>query len=159
MNEAIVLEKSPEVMESRPGQYLTFNLDSQVYGIPINVVREINRVGQITRVPKASGFVAGVIDLRGRVIPVVSLRARLGMPPTEQTHHTCIVVIDTDAGQIGMVVDSVNSVVEIKEGQIEPKPTVGSEADTDFITGMANVDGKIMVLLAVVRCFSRDCFV
>src|SRR4051794_20245968 len=84
------------VIEAKPGQYLTFVLNNRAYGVPIGTVREINRVSDITPVPQTATFVAGVMNLRGKVIPVVNLRLKLGMPQIEHTKETCIIVIETD---------------------------------------------------------------
>src|SRR4051812_5909453 len=105
--------------DAKPGQYLTFMLNTQAYGVPIGSVREINRVVEITVVPQTPFFVAGVMNLRGRVIPVVDLRLRFNFPATPHTRHTCIIVVEGTQGQFGAIVDSVIGVVDFADNQIE----------------------------------------
>jgi len=143
------------VSEAKAGQYLTFHLNGQAYAVPINTIREINRVSEITPVPQTPMFVAGVMNLRGKVIPVVNLRMRLGLPKIAYTRETCIIVIEGDAGQVGMIVDSVNSVIDLAVQQIEP-PTVGGAGENSFVMGMGKLESQVIVLLAIVRCLSKD---
>jgi len=141
------------------GQYLTFLLRGQVYAVSIGTVREINRVGEITPVPQAPSFVAGVINLRGKVIPVVDLRLKFGLPFTEFTRETCIVVIEVDHGQVGTIVDSVSGVVDFSDGQIEPAPDIGGNAGDSFIIGMGKMEGqegKVCVMVNIMLAVGRE---
>lgn len=114
----------------------------------------------ITTVPQTPDFVKGVINLRGKVIPVVDLRLRFGMERINYTERTCIVVVEISGGSgtvmIGVVVDSVSEVLNIKAGEIEETPTFGTKLETDYILGMAKVQGGVKILLDIDRVLSRD---
>ena len=142
--------------KANPGQYLTFSINSQLYGVPIGTVREINRVTDITPVPQTPVFVAGVMNLRGKVIPVIELRVKFGIAKTAQTKQTCIIVIEGETGQVGMIVDSVSGVIELTAEQIEPAPVLGNDADMAYVMGMGKVDKGVVVLVDIVRALSRD---
>jgi purine-binding chemotaxis protein CheW len=143
-------------MKAKAGQYLTFQLMSEQYGVPIETVREINRVGEITPVPRTPECVKGVMNLRGKIIPVVNLRVKFGMDPQTYTRDTCIIVIDTQIGQVGMIVDSVKEVVDLKENQIEPSPVLGNETTMSFVRGMGKVDQRVIILVDIVSSFSEE---
>ncbi len=143
------------VAEAQAGKYLTFELGKEIYGLAILKVQEIIKLMAITSVPRTPGFVRGVINLRGKVIPVIDLRTRFGMTPVEDTDRTCIIVVEVPGeGQaiaIGVLVDAVSEVLEVAAGQIEPPPTFGISANTEFILGMGKVDAKVVMLLDVDR--------
>lgn len=139
----------------RPGQYLTFALGDRPYGVPIGTVREINRATEITPVPQAPKFVAGVVNLRGSVIPVVDLRLKLGMESVPPTKETCIIVMEAEAGQVGVIVDAVRGVIDLAQAQIEPPPYLGDEERMRFVMGMGKVEDQVIVLLAMSECLSR----
>jgi purine-binding chemotaxis protein CheW len=141
---------------SKPGQYLTFVLKSQTYGVPIGTVREINRVMDITSVPQTPKFVAGVMNLRGKVIPVVDLRLKFGLELQAHTRQTCIIVIEGEAGQIGMIVDSVSGVIELVQAQIEPAPSLGEATRSGYVIGMGKVEDQVVILVDIVRALSRE---
>jgi len=152
------LSESPAVQTEittveRGGKYLTFSLANQEYGIGILKVREIIGVMPITAIPQAPAYVRGVINLRGKVIPIVDFRLRFGMEAVEQTDQTCIIVVGIDGPQgtilIGVVVDSVSEVLDIKETDIESAPTFGVDANTDFILGMAKINNGVKTLLDI----------
>jgi len=136
---------------AKPGQYLTFILKAQPYGVPIGAVREINRIGEITTVPKAPHYVSGVMNLRGKVIPVVNLRTRLAFEAAEYTKETCIIVIETPSGQVGMIVDAVNGVVDLVDANIEPPPHLDNSNYNEYVMGMGKLDGQILILIDIVR--------
>ena len=140
------------------GQYLTFQLAGQAYGLPIASVREINRVSDIAPVPQAAAFVAGVINLRGKVIPVVDLRLKFGIEEIAATKETCIIVIESDHGQVGTIVDAVRGVLELAAAQIEPPPMLGDDDRLSFLIGMGKVDEHVVVLVDVAAALSRDSF-
>jgi purine-binding chemotaxis protein CheW len=142
--------------KAKAGQYLTFQLMAEQYGVPIETVREINRVGEITPVPRTPECVKGVMNLRGKIIPVVNLRVKFGMEPQAYTRDTCIIVIDTHIGQVGMIVDSVKEVVDLKETQIEPSPVLGNEEAMSFVRGMGKVDQRVIILVDIVSSFSQE---
>ena len=127
---------------TRAGKYLTFILADEVYGLEILKVREIIGMMDITAVPRTPAFVKGVINLRGKVIPVVDLRAKFGMPVAEKTEETCIIVVDVAGVEMGIMVDKVSEVLNIAEKDIEDAPSFGVNVDTDFILGMGKAAGK-----------------
>ena len=145
-----------EMAKALPGQYLTFRLMAEQYGVPIETVREINRVGEITPVPRTPDFVKGVMNLRGKIIPVINLRVRFGMPSQDYTRDTCIIVIDTDFGQVGMIVDAVKEVADLDQNQIEPPPVLGNEKTMSFIRGMGKLEDKVIILVDVVSALSHE---
>lgn len=141
-------------------QYLTFMLGGEVFAIGILAIKEIIEYGNLTEVPMMPGYIRGVINLRGSVVPVVDLSARFGRKGTEITRRTCIVIIEVESDQdkqvVGVVVDAVNEVLEIPEDQIEPPPAFGAKIRTDFIRGMGKVDGKFVIILNVGNVLSID---
>lgn len=147
---------SEMMTKAKPGQYLTFQLQAEQYGVPIETVREINRVGEITPVPRTPEYVKGVMNLRGKIIPVVNLRVKFGMETQQYTRDTCIIVIDTEIGQVGMIVDSVKEVVDLTENQIEPSPVLGNETTMSFVRGMGKVDQRVIILVDIVSAFSHE---
>ncbi len=142
------------------GKYLTFSLADEEYGIGILKVREIIGMLSITPVPQTPSFVKGVINLRGQVIPVVDLRLKFGMAELEYTERTSIIVVEVkgQAGNIpiGIVVDAVSEVVNIKGDDIENTPTFGANLDTNYISGMAKADGGVKILLDIDRVLSAE---
>lgn len=144
------------IAEAKPGQYLTFVLKSQGYGVPIGTVREINRVVEITPVPQTPFFVAGVMNLRGKVIPVIDLRLKFGFDSTPHTRHTCIIVIEGTKGEFGAIVDAVTGVVDFSVSQIEPAPTLGADARLGFIMGMAKIETNVVILVNIVEVLAKD---
>lgn len=138
---------------SLAGKYFTFQLGNEIYGLEILKVREIIGLMHITQVPRTPQYIRGVINLRGKIIPVIDLRTKFGMTPTEDTEHTCIIVVDlaTDEStcQMGVLVDSVSEVLDIKEENIEATPAFGGDMDARFIRGMAKSEDKVTILLDV----------
>ncbi|MDB5051677.1 MAG: chemotaxis protein [Fibrobacteres bacterium] len=136
---------------AKAGKYLTFQLGREVYGIEILKVQEIIGMMAITHVPKTPAFVRGVINLRGKVIPVVELRSKFGMESKEDTDRTCIVVVQVSWAAatvtMGMLVDEVSEVLNVTHEQIEAPPSFGASVDTDFILGMGKVGQKVVMLL------------
>ncbi|MCB0368142.1 MAG: chemotaxis protein CheW [Bdellovibrionales bacterium] len=141
---------------AKPGQFLTFKLLKEFYGVAIENIREINRVAEITPVPKTPHYIKGVMNLRGKIIPVVNLRARFGLPAEEYTRDTCIIVIDTPVGLVGLIVDSVKEVVTLDEKVIEPPPHLNQDSDSSFVTGMGKLEDKVLILVDVVAAFTQD---
>ncbi|MDA8126877.1 MAG: chemotaxis protein CheW [Deltaproteobacteria bacterium] len=146
--------------KGREGKYLTFSLAGEEYGIGILKVKEIIGLMEITRVPQTPSYVKGVINLRGKVIPVVDLRAKFGLEAEECTERTCVVVVEVarESGQvlIGSVVDSVSEVLNIKEGEIEDTPDFGVNLDTRCIMGMAKAGSGIKILLDIDSVLGND---
>jgi len=135
------------------GKYLTFSLAGEEYGIGILKVKEIIGMMSITRIPQTPDYVKGVINLRGKVIPVIDLRSKFGLEAGEQTERTCVVVVEVsrEAGRVlmGCIVDSVSEVLNIQENEIEETPDFGTSLDTRFILGMAKIASGIKILLDI----------
>jgi purine-binding chemotaxis protein CheW len=137
-------------------QYLTFRLQNQQYGIPIVIVREINRITEITTVPRSPSYVAGVINLRGKVIPVVDLRLKLAMERQAPTRQTCVVVVEASNGFMGIIVDQVFSVIELKKDQIEASPQIGNSMDANYVLGMGKIDNQVIILVDILKLLGAD---
>lgn len=138
------------------GKYLTFKLADEEYGLEILKVREIMGVMDITPVPCTPDFVKGVINLRGKVIPVTDLRLKFGMPAAERTNQTCIIVVDVGALEMGIVVDSVCEVLDISDDNIDDAPVFGANVKTEFILGMGKVSNRVNILLDIRRVLTGD---
>ena len=140
-------------LTNREGKYLTFVLGGEQYGLEILKVQEIMGMMDVTRVPRAPGFVRGVINLRGKVIPVMELRTKFAMDTIEDTEKTCIIVVQVkQEGTVvtmGIIVDEVSEVLDIRGEQIEPSPEFGSGVNTDFILGMGKAAGRVTILLDI----------
>ena len=149
-------ESSPDVAESTlGGKYLTFKLAGEEYGLEILKVREIIKIMEITAVPQMPQFVKGVVNLRGKVIPVVDLRLRFGLEEAEYNDKTCIIVVNVGS-EMGVIVDTVQEVLDISEQQIEPPPAVGKDVNTEFILGMGKVGDRVKILLDIDRALTRE---
>ena len=146
--------------ELKAGKYLTFKLAEEDYGISLLKVREIIGMMPITSVPRTPEFVKGVINLRGKVIPVTDLRLRFGMSESTYTDRTCIIVVEirtaTNTVQMGVVVDAVTEVLPVREEEIEPAPEFGASVDTRYILGMANMEGAVKILLDIDRVLTAE---
>lgn len=139
------------------GKYLTFALAGEEYGLPVLKVREIIKILDITAVPQAPHHVKGVINLRGKVIPVVDLRLKFGFPAQQYDERTCIIVVEvalqTSKVMMGVVVDAVSEVLTIAVGEIEATPDFGEQVNTEFMKGVAKIKGKVKFLLDLDRIF------
>jgi purine-binding chemotaxis protein CheW len=140
--------------DRRAGKYLTFVLSGEEYGLEILKVREINGMMAITAVPRMPDYVKGVINLRGKVIPVIDLRLKFGMCETEQTAETCIIVVDVGGSLMGVIVDQVSEVLDIRGEDIEDAPNIGVNIDTGFILGMGKSKGTVKILLDIDKVLS-----
>lgn len=137
------------------GKYLTFDLADEQFGIRILKVREIIRVMNTTRVPGAPSYVRGVVNLRGRIIPVLELRARFGLDAIEDGDRTCIVVVEVERDgrhvQMGLLVDSVCEVLMVTEDDVEPPPEFGGAVEGTLLMGIARTEDDVRILLDVDR--------
>jgi purine-binding chemotaxis protein CheW len=160
MEEGLTTGQRSKSTLNKDGKYLTFTLSGEEYGISILKVKEIIGLMAITIVPRTPGYVKGVINLRGKVIPVVDLRLKFGMPAMAYTERTCIIVVEirADAANIllGIVVDAVSEVLNIKAGDIEETPNFGSRLQTDYILGMAKSGEGIKILLDIDRVLRAE---
>jgi purine-binding chemotaxis protein CheW len=152
---AKTMDQAVRVMSNREGKYLTFCLAGEEYGIGILKVKEIIGMMAITSIPQTPGYVKGVI-------PVIDLRLKFGMESIGYTERTCIIVVDIRGDnqkiQMGIVVDSVSEVLNIKPGEIEDTPTFGAQMNTDYILGMAKMEGGVKILLDIDRVLSNQDF-
>jgi len=141
-------------------QYVTFSLGDELFGVEVTRAREILSVSPVTRVPQTPEYLLGVINLRGQVVPVIDMRLKLGLPVSEETEDTCIIVVevqvDGEAIIVGALADAVREVLEIRSDQIEPAPRLGTRLKTAFISGMGKVDEQFLILLNIDRVFSSD---
>lgn len=137
------------------GKYLTFVLGDETYGLEILKVQEIIGMMNVTHVPRTPAFVRGVINLRGKVIPVIDLRLKFDMEGREDTDRTCIIVVqvvrDSQTVTMGIIVDEVSEVLDIADGQIEVPPALGTAVETQFILGMGKIGQKVVMLLDIDR--------
>lgn len=145
---------------AKAGKYLTFNMGREVYGIEILKVQEIIGMMTVTRVPKTPGFVRGVVNLRGKVIPVIDLRLKFELDSRQDTERTCIIVVQVVLGAatvvMGLIVDEVSEVLNVLAEQIEASPSFGGAVETDFILGMGKVGQKVVMLLDVDKVLASD---
>ena len=145
---------------NRQGKYLTFSLAEEEYGIGILKIKEIIGMMPITTVPQTPKFIKGVINLRGKVIPVTDLRIRFGIDADAYTERTCIIVVEIEREiatlQIGIVVDSVSEVLNITDKDVEDTPTFGIKLKTDYILGMAKIDGGVKILLDIDKVLNAE---
>lgn len=137
-------------------QYLTFVLGGEVFAMGILAIKEIIEYADVTAVPMMPGYVRGVINLRGAVVPVIDLSVRFGKPSSPVTKRTCIVIVEVERHILGVVVDAVNAVLDIPGSEVEPPPSFGASIRTDFIRGMGKVNGKFVILLAVDHVLTAD---
>jgi purine-binding chemotaxis protein CheW len=147
-----------EITETR--QYLTFKLGNEIFATDVAKVREVLDLTTITQIPRTPDFMAGVINLRGSVVPVVDLRLCFEMSKTESTRNTCIVVVevllDNESTVIGALTDSVEEVIDLEPEQIQPAPKIGTQIRTDFIKGMGKRDTQFIMILDIDRVFSAE---
>ncbi len=158
-DERQVIDQAIKVMAEKGGKYLSFSLAEEEYGIGILKIKEIIGMMPITVVPKTPQFVKGVINLRGKVIPVIDLRLKFGMETAEYTERTCIIVVEIEGKNstvlIGIVVDSVSEVLNVRAENIEEPPTFGT-LDTEYILGMAKIDSGVKILLDIDKVLRAD---
>lgn len=146
--------------QEQVGQYLTFLVDKESFAISILDVKEIIEIANITRVPLTPDYIHGVINLRGNVVPVIDLSARLKHKCAEVSKRSCIVLVEVEVNDgeqlIGMLVDEVREILEIPPDNIQPAPDFGTDIRTDFIKAMARVDEKFIILLAIGKVLSME---
>jgi len=155
MERAIETTSDSEISGELGGKYLTFMLAGEEHGLEILKVREIIGLMDITKVPQTPDFVEGVINLRGKVIPVIDLRAKFGLDRTEYDEETCVIVVDVGM-LMGIIVDTVQEVYDISAEDIEPPPRLGGAVDTSFILGMGKVNDGVKILLDIDKVLTSD---
>ncbi len=137
------------------GKYLTFLLAEEEYGLEILKIIEIIGMLDVTKVPQTPDFVEGVVNLRGKVIPVIDLRSKFGLQRTEYNEQTCIIVVDVGM-LMGIIVDTVQEVHDIAADDIDPAPSLGAAVDTSFILGMGKIKDRVTILLDIERVLTTD---
>jgi len=139
--------------DERAGKYLTFMIGKEEFGVGVLKVREIMGIQDITAVPQTPPYLKGVINLRGKVIPVIDLRLKFGLPSIDYTQRTCIIVVQVKSGSTSLlvviVVDEVSEVLTMAAGDIEDTPDFGANVETVYILGMAKIKGKVKILLDI----------
>jgi purine-binding chemotaxis protein CheW len=145
-----------EEEDSRRGRYLTFTIDDDVFGISIRFVTEIIGVQSVTRVPETPDFIKGIINLRGKIIPIVDVRLKFGKPEVAYTERTCIIVTEANAMVVGLVVDNVDDVLTIPDEDLAAAPDEGFGFDVMYIEGVGNVDGDVVLLLDLEKFLRPD---
>lgn len=150
--------EATEVGEKIAGKYLTFKLAEEEYGLEILKVQEIIQMQEVTHVPKTPSFVRGVINLRGKVIPVIELKKKFGMDAIDDTDKTCIIVVQIGEGDntmtIGVIIDAVSEVLDIGAENIQETPSFGSDVNTDFILGIGKIGDNVKMLLDIDKVLS-----
>lgn len=137
-------------------QLVTFNLGKEEFAVPILQIQEINRLVDITKVPRSPDFVEGVINLRGKVIPIIDLRKRFGLPQAELGKYARIVVVNMDGRMVGLIVDSVSEVLRLSEDAIEPAPPVVAGIDSEYIRGLGKLDGRLLIMLDLSKILTKE---
>jgi purine-binding chemotaxis protein CheW len=159
---AQMLDNSVVNGRQRGGKYLVFHLDREEYGVKVLKVREIMGLQEITAVPQTPPYVKGVINLRGKVIPVIDLRLKFELEAAEYTQRTCIVVLQVRLAQgptlMGVIVDGVSEVLNLQEAEVEDTPEFGDGTQTPYILGMAKVKGRVKILLDIDQVLSQTDF-
>lgn len=153
-------ETAVNTKAERAGKYLIFQIGKEEFGVRVLTVREIMGILDITSVPHTPAYIKGVINLRGKVIPVVDLRLKFGMPELAYTPRTCIIVVQVQAGDttvlMGLVVDGVAEVLTLAEPDIEDTPDFGNGIGTGYLLGMAKIKGKVKILLDIDEVLSTQ---
>lgn len=156
-----IITQTVKIISDKEGKYLTFSLAGEEYGIGILKVKEIIGMMPVTIVPQTPDYIRGVVNLRGKVIPVIDLRVKFMVSATDYTERTCIIVVEVAAAagrtiMMGIVVDSVSEVLNIRGTDIEETPAFGTKLNTDFILGMAKINGGVKILLDIDRVLSVE---
>jgi len=145
---------------TQTNQYLTFRLGNEVFALEIGKVREVLDFSAVTKVPQTPPFMRGVINLRGSVVPVMDMNLKFGLPETEKTVNTCIIIVEISVeGEetiVGALADSVQEVLDLEPDQIEPPPRIGTKLNTDFIKGMGKADDTFIMILDIDKVFSDE---
>jgi purine-binding chemotaxis protein CheW len=154
-----LLTPGSKTSAANAGKYLTFALGNESYGVTVLKVREIIRLQPLTPVPQMPPYIKGVLNLRGKIVPVIDLRVKFGFTDIKNDEHTCIVVVQIGgAGGLitGLIVDAVEEVVQITGDEIEPAPDFGASVDTQYILGMAKIKGAVKILVHIDRVVSLE---
>ncbi|HPA44283.1 MAG TPA: chemotaxis protein CheW [bacterium] len=142
--------------ENLTQQYVSFILAREEYGIDILKVQEIIRFESLTRIPQSLSFVEGILNLRGKVVPVMDLRTRFGLPRGERDRKTRIMVVNVNGREMGLIVDQVSEVLQVDSDQVSPPPPMGASISAEYIRGMARIEERLMILLDVEKILSSE---
>ncbi len=148
MSEAIETQKDDDL------QIVTFRVGEEEFSVSILKVQEIIRMSEITKVPRSPEFVEGVINLRGKVIPVIDLRKRFGLPTAERTSDTRTIVVDCEGKVVGLIVDSVTEVLRLSQSTVEPPPDIVGGVDSEYISGVGKLEDRLVILLDIDKVLS-----
>lgn len=151
MKNSNILEENNFTAEIKDGKHLIFELEQRSYGMPVMEVSEVNKLIKITHTPNTPGFVKGIINLRGRIIPVLDLRLKFGMSEKEYDSETCIIIVNAWTGEVkrhmGIIVDKVSEVYDIPVSEIDPPPDYGTRLEDSIFTGIGKIKGKLVMLI------------
>ena len=150
-----VKESKQKTVSAHGGKYLTFRLADEEYGLAILKVREIIGIMDVTAIPQMPAYVKGVVNLRGKVIPVIDLRLKFNLEPVPYTAETCIIVVDVGT-LTGIIVDTVQEVLDVSGSQIDPPPPLGASVDTSFVLGMGKIKGDVKILLDIDKVLTTE---
>ncbi len=142
--------------DTQHGRYLTFYLDEEIYGIKIGYVTEIIGLQPITKVPEVAAYIKGIINLRGKIIPVVDMRLKFGKAPIDYNDRTCIIVVDTDNMTVGLIVDKVSEVMTIGEENVVPPPNYKTGIKNRYLQGIGKVNADVILLLECTMLFDES---
>ncbi len=149
-----------EIDTIQAGQYLSFKLEAEIFALGITQVREVLEFDKVTKVPQTPEMMRGVINLRGSVVPVIDLKLKFGMGPTEKMVNTCVIIVELDLdGEttlIGALADSVQEVIDLEPSQIEPPPKIGTRLNTELIRGMGKRNDEFIIILEIEKVFTMD---
>jgi len=154
MNQLATLERASPQQASRTNEYLTFTLGQEEYGVDILKVQEIRGYEAVTKIANAPDFIKGVANLRGTIVPIVDMRIKFNLGEPEYNAFTVVIILNVAGRVVGMVVDSVSDVIELKADQIRPAPDFSSSFDTRYITGLGTVDERMLILVDIERLMS-----
>ncbi|HBE78120.1 MAG TPA: chemotaxis protein CheW [Firmicutes bacterium] len=147
-------------MVTDTGKYLTFLLDDEIYGLPIKKAREIIGMLEIIHLPRTQNYIKGVINLRGKIIPIVDLRLRFGMAEKEYSERTCVIVIEIAVHDtqrlMGIAVDTVSEVINIQNKEIEPPPEYDTQIEGNFLTGLGKLKDRVILILDIEKILNRE---
>lgn len=147
--------RSPNSDSATGGEYLAFRLGNEHYGMEILKVQEIRGYGTVTRIANAPEFVKGVINLRGHIVPIVDMRIRFALEKVDYDEHTVVIILNLEAGVVGMVVDGVSDVVMLTSEQIRPAPELHMGVDTEYLTGLGEVEDRMLILVDIEKLMAN----
>lgn len=152
-------EKAKETILNEETQFVVFTLAKETYGLPVTNVREIVTLTKITAVPRSQDYVSGIVNLRGSVVPVLNFHRRLGLPETETTAHSRIMVVELGKEEVGLLVDGVSEVIRISPDKVGAPSELLSGPEGDYLTGVANIDDRLILLLDIYRILDKKIIV